>query len=484
MARRDRFCDHRRVHTVTGDDGAEAAGGQSPAAALASFVRRERLPGAAAGVVCDAELAWSGAVGFADVAARRASEPGTLYRIASITKTFTGTAIMRLRDAGLLGLDDPAIAWLPELRDASSPHAPIEAVTIRRMLSHEAGLAAEPPGTDWAVPTYQGSAAQTLRHARDIRVTLPPNAHHKYSDLAYQLLGEIVTRVTGIPYDRYLREAVLDPLGMAATGFEPLPAGLPGRRAAGYAWRALSDEFEPAPAMPPVWAEGGLWSCVSDLATWIAFQLRAHAGPAATPATDAAVLAAATLREMHRPRYLADDGWTQAWGIAWCGKRRGDVTWIGHSGGLPGFTTAICFDPGTQVGAVVLLNGTCGGLELGIELAAAARRRVLARPPVIAPPEPVPARYRPLLGIYARPGLGGWVLRLEWRDGELAFTSPEAPGWRAVVRPDGDPDLFVIEAGPVLPAEQVLFRRTPGGRVASVLLAETTWLRLDPVTGG
>ena len=69
---------------------------------------------------------------------------GTLYRIASITKTFTGTAVMQLRDAGRLDLDDPAVKYLPELRGAVSPFAAIEAVTIRRMLSHESGLAPEP----------------------------------------------------------------------------------------------------------------------------------------------------------------------------------------------------------------------------------------------------------------------------------------------------------------------------------------------------
>ena len=177
-----------------------AAGGSQFEAALTSFVTDNRLPGGVAGVVYGDELAWSAGAGFADLAARRAADPAMLYAIASITKTFTGTAIMQLRDAGQLDLDDPAVAWLPELRQAVSPFGPIEGVTIRRMLSHESGLPAEPPGTDWAVPAYQGNPEQTLRRAGEIAVTLAPNAEHKYSDLAYQLLGAIVTRVSGIPY--------------------------------------------------------------------------------------------------------------------------------------------------------------------------------------------------------------------------------------------------------------------------------------------
>jgi CubicO group peptidase (beta-lactamase class C family) len=465
------------VHTAISDGGPVAAGGPELAAKLASFLTEDRLPGGAAGVVHGDELAWSAGAGFADVGARRPTEPDMLYRIASITKTFTGTAIMQLRDAGRLGLDDPAVAWLPELRGVDSPFGPIEAVTIRRMLSHESGLAAEPPGTDWVIPAYQGSPEQTLRRPSDIAVTLPPGTAHKYSDLAYQLLGEIVTRASGTPYPQYMREAILGPLGMLATSFEPLPAELPARCATGYNWRALADERDPVPPMPPVWAEGGLWSCVADLAQWISFQLGAHS----SAAPESPVLAAASLREMHKPHYLGDDAWTTAWGISWCGTRQDDVTWIGHSGGLPGFTSTVCFNPTAQVGAIVLLNGTCtGSPALAMDLAAAARRLAQAQPPAITPPQPVPAAHRPLLGIYARSDLGGWVIRLEWRDGKLTFTTPEAAAWRLVLAPTADPDLFAADAGTGFAAERVTFRRLPDGRVASVLLMDSTWVRLDP----
>jgi CubicO group peptidase (beta-lactamase class C family) len=465
------------VHGAGDEGGPVAAGEAELAARLATFVQQNRLPGGVAGVVCGDELAWSAGAGLADIAGRAHSDPDMLYGIASITKTFTGTAVMQLRDAGRLDLDDPVVAWLPELRAMTSPFGPVEAVTIRRMLSHESGLAAEPPGTDWAVPAYQGAADQTLLRASEISVKLPPHARHKYSDLAYQLLGEIIARASGMPYPRYLREAILDPLGMPATGFPPLPPELSARRATGYDWRALSDHLNLAPVMPPVWAEGGLWSCLADLATWVCFQLAAYRdGAAASP-----VLAAGSLREMHRPRYLADDQWTQAWGISWCATRQDSTSWIGHSGGIPGFTSTICFDPTAQVGAIVLLNGTSGSAALGIDLAAAARRLVVAQPPTVRPPGPAPADYRPLLGIYARPGLGGWLIRLEWRDGKLAFTTAESPGWQLILTPAGDPDRFTIAPECDLAGENVIFQRLPDGRIASVFMAEATWLRLDQI---
>jgi hypothetical protein len=309
-------------------------------------------------------------------------------------------------------------------------------------------------------------------------VQLPPHAQHKYSDLAYQWLGEIVTRASGVPYPRYIREAILDPLGMTATGFSPLPAEMTARCATGYQWRGLSDYLSPAPPMPPSWAEGGLWSSVEDLATWISFQLRAYREPDAT----AHVLDAASLREMHTARYLADDQWTQAWGISWCGTRRDDTVWTGHAGGVPGFTSAICFNPAAQVGAIVLVNGTSASAARAMDIAALARKLAPHRPTTSPVPVPAPENYQPLLGIYARPSLGGWLIRLEWTRGRLAVTTAEAPDWQIVLTPTPDPDLFTIEHGGNMSGENVAFRRHTDGRVASVHFADTTWVRLDRVT--
>src|SRR5262245_51426545 len=179
-----------------------AAGLEAKAAACGN---EQRLPGASVGIVHGDALVWSAGIGFADVAAERAPEATTLYRIASITKTFTGTAIMQLRDRGQLDLEDAAVTYIPELRDATSPFGAIETVTIRRMLSHESGLAGDPPGADWAIPSYEGDVDRNLARVSEIGTRIPPNFNQKYSNLAYQLLGEIVARVSGVPYVEYVR---------------------------------------------------------------------------------------------------------------------------------------------------------------------------------------------------------------------------------------------------------------------------------------
>jgi CubicO group peptidase (beta-lactamase class C family) len=450
-------------------------------ATAAAFVKEHRLPGAAVGVVHGDDLAWSAGVGFADRAASRPQGADVLHRIASITKTFTGTAVMQLRDEGRLHLDDPAVTYLPELRGAASPFGAIETVTIRRLLSHESGLQGDPPGTEWVSATYEGDPAVNLAHAAAFGTRIPPNTQQKYSNLGFQLLGEIVERVSGEPYGSYLWDKILDPLGMTSTAFEPLGADLQARRATGYRGRAFSDELEPAIVSVPhtVQAEGGLWSCVEDLARWISFQFRRDAGDRES----AQILAGSTLKEIQTPRYLGDEAWTEAWCIAWYAQRKDDVIWVQHSGGLHGFITHVCFDPKEKVGAIALLNGVAQASELALALGAIARSAVREAPAPVTLPVPTPDAYRELLGLYADdPSMSdGYLVRLEWRDGKLTFVDPQEPVWRPSLVPTDDPDVFTVEPGLRESGEVVRFGRRADGRISGVDLAGTRLVRLDPV---
>ena len=470
--------------SVGGEDTEETVMAESPhadrfEAFATSFVKEHRLPGAAVGVVTGGELIWSAGVGFADLAEHRRPDASTLYRIASITKTFTGTAIMQLRALGRLQLDDPVVSFLPELAAAARRPQAIENVTIRRLLSHESGLRSEPPGADWSIPRYEGDVKRTLTHVEEIGAVIPPNRQWKYSNLGYQLLGEVIARVSGTPYTDYVKKKILQPLGMSSTCFEPLPKRLAARVATGYAGRAFSDELEVAPAMPPVFAEGGLWSCVKDLSSWLCLQLAAHRDVAADKhASEAQVLITEDLKEMHKARYIVDDEWTAAWGISWFAVRKDDVIWIQHSGGLPGHRTNVCFDPKSGVGAIALINGADGDpAALAMGLAGTAREAARAGAPELTPPPAMPARYRPLLGAYRGPDM---TAVLEWRDGKLTFVSPDLG--QPTLLATGDEDTFVVEPGYRQSGEPVTFERLPDGRVASVFFTAFTLRRQDDVT--
>ena len=188
--------------------------------AVASFVRERRLPGASAGVVLGDELAWSLPYGFTELETGVPAGEHTLYRVASITKTFTGAAVVLLRDEGRLHLDDPLVAHLPEFAAATNPYGPIEEVTIRRLLTHESGLPVESPLFDWAGRGYP-AMPDILASLGDVILPVAPDSAFKYSNLGYQLLGELVARLGESPYESFVEERLLRPLGMDSSTFAP-----------------------------------------------------------------------------------------------------------------------------------------------------------------------------------------------------------------------------------------------------------------------
>ncbi len=438
----------------------------------AAFLKESRLPGAAIAVVHGGESAYTCAVGYADVDMRRFCEPQTLFRIASITKTFTATAIMQLRDAGRLDLDDPVVTILPELRQARHPYGRVDSITIRRMLSHVSGLQRDPPGTDWGSGAYEGRAERTLGRAAEISTLVPASTYWKYSNLAYQLLGQVAARISGMAYPDYVRERILGPLGMRSTSFDPLPAALQPDRATGYGARSFSDELEIADPCLELWSEGGLWSCVGDLARWLAFQMGGAEG------TDQEVLSPTTRTEMHRPRYLSNQMWTAAWGLGWSAARADKVIWVGHGGGIYGFTSHVCFDPKEKVGAVVLMNGIGNASKLAMDLAGMAREAVQEAASPIQPPPTMPSAWSSLLGLYLGPF--GSIIRVEWRDGKLTIVDPSAPSF-PTISPTETADAFICDPGEAESGDRIRFVRAADGRVKSVVLESSTYVRLDAV---
>ncbi len=140
----------------------------------------------------------------------------------------------------------------------------------------------------------------------------------------------------------------------------------------------------------------------------------------------------------------------------------------------------MCFDPKEQVGAIALVNGDADAAALSMDLGAIARDEVRASAPAIEPPPRMPEAYEAFLGIYLDRESGALV-RLEWRDGRLAFVDPNNPAWRPILAPTGNPDVFIVEPGARESREPAVFRRVPDGRVAAVCLAAWTLIRLDAV---
>jgi CubicO group peptidase (beta-lactamase class C family) len=240
------------------------------------------VPSVAVAVVHDQTLVWSRAFGVADIDARIPATTDTRYRIGSITKLFTATAVLQLRDAGALRLDDPVtrhVPWFQMPRDASLGSGE---VTVRHLLTHTAGLPREsafPYWTDFRFPSTDALRAALAKQT----AIFPLDSQWKYSNLAFALAGAVVASASGLTYADYVRARILEPLGMPRTlveaptdGASDLARGygrrLPGRH------RAL----RPICDMRALASAGNMTSTVHDLAKFAMLQFRLdHADEAA-----------------------------------------------------------------------------------------------------------------------------------------------------------------------------------------------------------
>jgi CubicO group peptidase (beta-lactamase class C family) len=302
-----------------------------------------RSPALAAGLLRRGEPVWESMLGTTD-ADRPDATPtrDTQFRVGSITKTFTAVLVMQCRDEGLLDLDD-------RLGDhvGSGRHGEL---TVRRMLAHLSGLQREPVGDIWE--QAEGPATdELLARLEEAEAVLPPARAHHYSNLAYALLGEVVSRLRRQSWAEALQTRVLDPLGLTGTTLRRRDPYARGYFTDPWADRLLPEPEFPGNAFAPA-AE--LWSTVDDLARWGSFL-------ADPDNAGAAVLTATTVEEMCQPQVVYDvDTWTLAWGLGLMLHRRGERVLVGHDGAMPGFLAGLAVRRPERTAGVVLVNGSAG----------------------------------------------------------------------------------------------------------------------------
>ena len=372
-------------------------------------------PGLSIGIVHDQQLVWAAGFGRASLERDQPATPDTLYRIASITKLFTSTAIVQLRDAGRLQLDDPIVKHLPWFSIAQ-PYADAPVMTIRHLLTHTAGLPREagfPYWTDGDFPSLD-KVRERLPHQR---AALPTETEWKYSNLGLTVAGEVVAAVSGRPYADYVAQHVLEPLGMKRTFVATPPADHPDL-AVGYVRRLPGGGRTPAPHTDGrgITAAANMTTCVTDLARFAMLQFREGA------AGGAQILKSSTLREMQRPHWVEPD-WTAGWGLGFRILRQNDKTYVGHGGALRGYRTQIQLCPAERIGIVVLTNADDGDplkyVDKAFQWVAPAIVKATTPAPAAAPPgwERYAGRYRNAWGDVQ-------VLLVE---GRLAMLDPSLP---------------------------------------------------------
>jgi CubicO group peptidase (beta-lactamase class C family) len=318
---------------------------------LQTILDYDRLPGLSLAVIHDQEIAYARGLGDADIDAAIPATPETRYGICSISKLFTAIAIMQLRDAGRLRLEDPVSRHLPWFAPQSpDPASPLP--TIADLLRHTGGLPCEPDQRRWTgTARLKLTQEELIARSRRTAMSYPPNTQFNYSNLGYALLGAVISRLAGLSYEDYVAQEILTPLEMAATVPAGASVGHDVRLAKAYGrWprngdrEALSDEADMDLAMTPA---GGYVSTLQDLARFVMWQFRVLDGEAA------GVLTEATLREMQTLQW-PDPSWGYGFAIWHLGGKR----IVGHQGGCPGYKAQIILCPEDRIAVVALLNAT------------------------------------------------------------------------------------------------------------------------------
>jgi len=391
---------------------------------LGTAQSEQRLPSVSACVFRDGEVVWQRALGLADVTSGRAATPDDVYRIGSITKTFTAVLIMQSVAEGRIDLDAPLRTYLPE-----APVGP----TLRMALSHTSGVQREPPGEIWET-MKPPSREELIAGLEDAELVLRPGEAWHYSNLVFGLLGEVVMRVSGEGYAKVLQRRILDPLGLGRTSLHPHAP-----KASPYfvdPYSDVADDEADPEVTEPTGAAGWLWSTTGDLARWGTFLADG----------DEAVLAKPELDRMARVQVMVDEArWNLGWGLGLELYRRDDRVFAGHGGAMPGMLAGLVVHRPERTGAAVLTNtGAEARAEaLALDLAAAALDALPRTPEPWRPGEPVPAALQGILGLWWTEGeqivlsLRGGRFQADLVSGapgrKISWFEPEGPDrWRVV----------------------------------------------------
>ena len=358
-----------------------------------AWAKEKHMPGAVVGILIDGELAWVKTAGVRELDNRAPVTPDSVFRIASMTKSFTALAILKLRDEGKLSLDDPVARYVPAAADLPYPTKDSPALTIRHLLTHSEGFPEDNPWGD-----QQLARSEETMHAW-IRAGIPfsnaPGLAYEYSNFGFAILGQVVAKASGKRYDDYVRKQILEPLEMRASTFEA--SEIPRDRVAlGYRWEDNTWKSEPALGHGAFGAMGGLWTSARDLARYVAFLMSAFPprdDPEKGPVQRSSLRemqqvgrsqpASAFRRTVNAPLELNVAAYGYGLGVSQS-CRFGYST--AHGGGLPGYGSLMRWLPEYGVGLIAMGNVTYASFgELFNDTLAALQHTGALQPRLVVP---------------------------------------------------------------------------------------------------
>ncbi|HYE46510.1 MAG TPA: serine hydrolase domain-containing protein [Caulobacter sp.] len=351
--------------------------------AILQTLEEAKVPSIAVAVVKDGRIIWEEGFGWADKERRIPATANTPYSIASMTKPFTATAVMKLRDAGKLDIDAPIEKYLGGVKLASHGGRSDE-VTARRIMAHSAGLpqygnfyldGAKPAGSEETISKFG-------------MVVFPPNTRFEYSNIGMKILDAAIEQTSGLSYGEYLRREVFSPLGMTNSAVG-LPPGVQA------AVRYDPDRKPMRFYMTDHPGSGDVWASAHDLARFLAFHMGA-------PLSDQKpILSPATRLEMQRPASAMPmptppGAPRRDVGANWILTPVNGHLQVWHSGGQPGVSSFMAFYPGQKLAIVLLANSSAplGRISQAIRQAIAPELSEPTAEPSPSSPHPIPFRGR------------------------------------------------------------------------------------------
>lgn len=329
------------------------------------YAEQNHFPGLVYGIVVDGKLVHGGSVGYAELKNKTEASSKSAFRIASMSKSFTAMAILKLRDEGKLRLDDPAYLYIPEMKGMKYLTKDASPVTIRNLLTHSAGY---PEDNPWGDRQLANTDQQLIDlYKKGVSFSNDPGLGYEYSNLGFATLGYIIKKVSGKSYQEYITENILKPLGMTHTYYEydKVPKEL---LAHGYRWTDNQWVEQPLLHDGSYGAMGGMITTMEDFSRYVALHLSAWPP---RDDTETGPVKRSSLREMQYPwdvngfsmNNKTVNGRAYPFASAYCYGLRwrkyvDGTTAVGHTGGLPGFGSEWTIYPEYGIGVISFANLT------------------------------------------------------------------------------------------------------------------------------
>ena len=409
---------------------------QQIAAKLQPFIQHElddkQLPALSIALVDDQQIVWAQGFGFADPARKIPATAETVYRVGSVSKLFTDIAIMQQVEQGKLDLDAPITRYLPEFHPVNPFNS--QPITLRELMSHRAGLLREPPVGHYFDPS-EPSLKATVTSLAGTTLVYPPGARTKYSNGGIAAVGYVLERQADHPFIEIVRDAVLKPMGLQSSAFEPTPEIQ--RNLAKAFIQTYHGKIIDAPTFQlGTSPAGSLYSTVLDLGRFTSILL------AEGRAGETQIIQPATLKEMWRPQFPAAKD-SASFGLGFRLSSLDGQRLVGHGGAIYGFATELEALPDAKLGVVVISTLDSSNSAV-THIAHEALRMALAqqsKQPIEAPivtEEIDPSLSRKLAGRY---GAGDDAVELTEEEGGL-FLLANRGGYKTRLRKQGN-DLIV-----------------------------------------